>query len=58
MKIAEAIWESIDFDSTSEIGQIPQWQIDEINKRLNEWESGEKKTYTWQEVKAFAKEGL
>ena len=56
VQLIDVIWESIE-SGQKEI-PIPEWQIEEINKRLANIESGKSKSYTWDEVKAFAKEGL
>ena len=56
VQLIDVIWESIETEN-GEI-PIPEWQIDEINKRLIDIESGKLETYTWDEVQAFAKEGL
>ena len=56
VQLIDVIWESIE-SGHKEI-PIPEWQIEEINKRLANIDSGKSKSYTWDEVKAFAKEGL
>jgi putative addiction module component (TIGR02574 family) len=54
--MVEAIWDSIAEDTTSEDLQIPEEEKKEILKRFDEFKSGNQKTYTWEEVKLYAKE--
>jgi len=56
VQLIDVIWESIE-SGHKEI-PIPEWQFEEINKRLANIDSGKSKSSTWDEVKAFAKEGL
>ncbi len=56
ISIVEAIWNSIETDPKAI--QIPVWQIEEINRRLDNIEAGTEKTYTWEEVISYAKAGL
>jgi putative addiction module component (TIGR02574 family) len=55
--LIDKMWDSIESESNNKI-PIPEWQIEEINRRLDELEAGKTKMYTWEEVKAYAKKGL
>ncbi len=57
INLVDKIWESIEAESKKDL-PIPEWQIEEINRRLDEIESGKTKMYTWEDVKAYAKQGL
>lgn len=57
LDLVDKIWDSIENESQGLI-PIPEWQIEEINRRLDEIEAGKSKMYTWNEVKAYAKRGL
>jgi len=54
--MVEEIWDSIAEDSISENLRIPDAEKQEILKRLEEFKSGNQKTYSWEEVKFYAKE--
>lgn len=43
---------TLEYVSISKDGAIPQWQQDEVNKRLQLVEKGEMKTRDWEEAKA------
>ena len=53
MRIVDTIWDSIEAESNAAKIPLPEWQIEEINRRLDDIESGKSKTYTWEEVKAY-----
>jgi len=53
--MVEAIWDSIEED-TSGTSSLTEEQKKELEARLDEYQSGKSKTYTWEEVKSFAKE--
>ncbi len=55
--LVDKIWESIEEESKNGL-PIPEWQTEEINRRLDEIEQGKTKMYSWEEVKAYAKKGL
>ncbi len=48
--IVEEIWDSIAEVSSSE-GKLTKEQEDEVSRRIDLHESGQGKTYTWEEVK-------
>ena len=54
--MVEEIWDSIAEDTTSKELQIPEDEKQEILKRFEEFKSGKQKTYSWEEVKMYAKE--
>lgn len=54
--MVEEIWDSIAEDTTSEELKIPEEEKQEIIKRLEDFKSGKQKTYSWEEVKSYAKE--
>ena len=58
MQIVDSIWESIEAESTVAETPLPEWQIEEINRRIDDFESGKTKTYTWEEVKEFVKKDI
>lgn len=49
IKLAEAIWDSIDEDSGD--WDLTEEQKRELDRRLDLIESGQAKMYTWEEVK-------
>ncbi len=55
--LAETIWDSIVLDERLKSEDLPisQAQKEELLSRLRDFESGKSKTYTWEEVKAFAR---
>jgi putative addiction module component (TIGR02574 family) len=58
IQIVDSIWDSIELEQNDTKIPLPEWQVEEINRRLEDFELGKSKTYTWEEVKAYAKEGL
>ena len=58
IQLVDTAWDSIEAESKA--GKIPlnEWQIEEINRRLDDIDSGKSRTYTWEEVKSYAREGL
>jgi len=42
---------TLDYVSINKEDEIPQWQQDEVNKRLKLINSGEMKTRSWEEAK-------
>jgi putative addiction module component (TIGR02574 family) len=54
--IVEEIWDSIAEDTTPKQLQIPEEEKKEILKRYEDYKSGKVKTYSWEEVKMYAKE--
>ena len=54
--MVEAIWDSIAEDTTPEELQIPEEEKKEIIRRFEDFKSGKQKTYSWDEVKMYAKE--
>jgi len=54
--MVEAIWDSIAEDTTSEGMQIPEEEKEMILKRFAEFKNGNQKTYSWDEVKMYARE--
>lgn len=54
--IVEEIWDSIAEDSIPTDLRIPEAERQEILKRFEEFKSGNQKTYSWEEVKFYAKE--
>lgn len=55
--LAETIWDSIVLDERLKSEDLPisEAQKEELLSRLRDFESGKSKTYTWDEVKAFAR---
>jgi len=49
--MVEAIWDSIKDDSKEKSFPLTQDQEKELAKRIELYESGKTKTYTWQELK-------
>ena len=54
--MVEEIWDSIAEGTSSEELLIPEEEKKEILKRLEDYKSGKQKTYSWDEVKMYAKE--
>lgn len=54
--MVEAIWDSIAEDTAEERLEISESEKNEILRRLEEHKSGKSKSYTWEEVKLYAKE--
>lgn len=53
--LVETIWDSITHDS-SDFLKIPDSHKEEILRRYDDYIAGNQKTYTWEEVKAYAQE--
>jgi len=55
--LVETIWDSIVLDERLKPEDLPltEAQKTEILQRLRDYEEGESKTYTWEEVKSFIK---
>ena len=53
MQLVDTIWDSIEAESKASEIPLPEWQIEEINRRLDDLESDRSKTHTWDEVKAY-----
>ena len=54
--MVEAIWDSIAEDTIAGDLAIEESEKQEIIRRLDEFKKGDRKTYTWDEVKMYAKE--
>ena len=54
--LVESIWDSIAEDTNPEGLAIPEAEKQEILKRFNNFISGNRKTYSWDEVKTYALE--
>jgi len=54
--MVEAIWDSIAEDTTPKGLEVPDEERVEILKRYEEYKAGNQRTYTWEEVKMYAKE--
>ena len=54
--MVEEIWDSIAEDTTSEKLQISEEEKKKILDRFEDYKSGKQKTYSWDEVKMYAKE--
>lgn len=54
--LVETIWDSIEADTSSNAIPFTDEQINEITRRLDSYERGESKTYTWDEVLSHARE--
>ena len=54
--IVEAIWDSIAEDTTPENLKISEAEKKEVLRRLEDFKSGNQKTYSWEDVKMYAKE--
>jgi len=54
--MVEEIWDSIAEDTASEKLQISEEEKKKILDRFEEYKSGKQKTYSWDEVKMYAKE--
>jgi putative addiction module component (TIGR02574 family) len=54
--LVETIWDSIEADTLA--GGIPftEAQLRETTRRLEMYESGKSKTYTWEEVLSYVRE--
>jgi putative addiction module component (TIGR02574 family) len=53
--LVETIWDSIAQNPTSPL-KIPESHKEEILRRYEDYKAGNQKTYTWDEVKAYALE--
>lgn len=51
IEMVEAIWDSIENDTIGAHVSLTKEQEDELERRIKRYESGESKTYTWEEVK-------
>ena len=54
--MVEEIWDSIAEDTTSEKLLISEAEKKKILDRFEDYKSGNQKTYSWDEVKMYAKE--
>lgn len=54
VQLVEAIWDSIEEGAFNKHFPITKEQQDEIERRLDRYERGESKVYTWEEVKQRA----
>lgn len=50
IEMVEAIWDSIAEDTIGQQLPLSKEQQEEIERRLDRYERGESKTYTWEEV--------
>jgi putative addiction module component (TIGR02574 family) len=50
IEMVEAIWDSIAEDTMGKQLPLSKEQQEEIERRLDRYERGESKTYTWEEV--------
>lgn len=53
--MVESIWDSIAEDTTSQELKIPEAEQAEILRQFDEFMIGNKKTYSWEEVKMYAR---
>ena len=58
IQLVDTIWDSIEAESKASEIPLPEWQIEEINRRLDDLEAGKSKTYSWKEVKAYVNKNL
>jgi putative addiction module component (TIGR02574 family) len=52
--IIEKIWDSIDQETDAKHLELTKEREEEILRRLDQYEKGKSKTYTWEEVKSRA----
>ena len=53
ISLIEMIWDILDSEEEEDI--LTKEQQEEINRRIDSYERGEGKTYTWDEIKASLK---
>jgi putative addiction module component (TIGR02574 family) len=55
LQLAEDLWDSVDVDAGAL--PVPEWQIEELERRAASFAAGDGKTYTWEQVKHMLREG-
>ena len=55
LQLAEDLWDSIEADADAL--PVPEWQIEELERRAASFAAGKQQTCTWEQVKQMLHEG-